>query len=102
VHLQIRRFDQPGECRSFAKGTFQLVTVGGMALGRASSESGWKWSEQVGPTVGTAYCEMEHVGIVISRRAAVRMADGTGHVMGPGDVFAIPSGHDSWSVSDEP
>jgi hypothetical protein len=102
MDLQIRRFDQPDESRSFEKGTFQLVTVGGMALGRASYEPGWKWSEHLGPTAGTALCEVEHVGIVISGRAAVRMADGTELVMGPGDVFAIPPGHDSWVVGDEP
>jgi quercetin dioxygenase-like cupin family protein len=102
MDLQIRRFDQPDERRSFVKGVFELVTAGGMTLGRASYEPGWKWSEHVGPTVGTPLCEVEHVGIVISGRAAVRMADGTELVMGPGDVFAIPAGHDSWVVGDVP
>jgi hypothetical protein len=30
------------------------------------------------------------------------MDDGTEVVMGPGDLFAVPSGHDSWVVGDEP
>ena len=42
------------------------------------------------------------MGIVLAGRAAVRMADGTELVMGPGDVFAIPPGHDSWVVGEEP
>ncbi len=42
------------------------------------------------------------MGVVISGRAAVRMADGTELVMGSGDVFAIPAGHDSWVVGEEP
>jgi quercetin dioxygenase-like cupin family protein len=102
MDLQIRRFDEPDESRSFEKGAFQLVTAGGMTLGRASYEPGWKWSEHVGPSVGTDLCEVEHVGIVISGRAAVSMADGTEVVIGPGDVFAIPPGHDSWVVGEEP
>jgi quercetin dioxygenase-like cupin family protein len=101
MDLQIRRFDEPDESRSFEKGLFQLVEVAGMTLGRASYDPGWKWSEHVGPLLGTELCEVEHVGIVISGRAALRMADGTELVMGPGDVFAIPAGHDSWVVGDE-
>jgi quercetin dioxygenase-like cupin family protein len=102
VDLQIRRFDQPDERRSFEKGTFQVVTAGGMTLGRASYEPGWRWSEHVGPTAGTELCEVEHVGMVLSGRAAVRMADGTEFVIAAGDVFAIPPGHDSWVLGEEP
>jgi len=40
--------------------------------------------------------------MVVSGRAAVRMDDGTEFVMEPGDLFAIPAGHDSWVVGDEP
>jgi len=32
------------------------VKVGGMTLGRAEYEPGWKWSSHVGPTVGAARC----------------------------------------------
>jgi mannose-6-phosphate isomerase-like protein (cupin superfamily) len=102
VDLQIRRFDQPDERRSFEKGAFQVVTAGGMTLGRASYEPGWRWSEHVGPTAGTELCEVEHVGMVLSGRAAVRMADGTELVIEAGDVFAIPPGHDSWVLGEEP
>ena len=46
-------------------------------------------------------CQVEHLGIVISGRAAV---SGPGYeaVMGPGDIFAVPPDHDSWVVGDEP
>ena len=40
--------------------------------------------------------------MVVSGRAAVLMDDGTEVVMGPGDVFYVPPGHDSWVVGDEP
>jgi hypothetical protein len=32
----------------------------------------------------------------------VKMDDGTELVMKPGDLFHVPSGHDSWVVGDEP
>ena len=56
----------------------------------------------MGAASGSALCDVEHVGIVVSGRAAVRMADGTEFVMEPGDLFEIPGGHDSWVVGDEP
>ena len=40
--------------------------------------------------------------MVVSGRAAVAMNDGKEFVMEPGDLFAIPPGHDSWVVGDEP
>jgi quercetin dioxygenase-like cupin family protein len=102
MELAIKRFDEPDERREFPLGSFDLVALGGMTVGRASYDPGWKWSDHVGAATGATSCEVEHVGIVVSGRAAVRMDDGTQLVMEPGDVFAIPAGHDSWVVGDEP
>jgi hypothetical protein len=102
MDLAIKRFGEPDELRKFPFGSFELVNLGDMTVGRASYDPGWKWSEHVGVATGAALCEVEHVGIVISGRAAVKMADGSEFVMEPGDLFAIPGGHDSWVVGDEP
>lgn len=102
MELSIKRFDEADERRDFPFGSFELVTLGGMTIGRASYDPGWKWSEHVGAATGEAMCGVEHLGYVVSGRAAVKMSDGTEFVMEPGDLFAIPSGHDSWVVGDEP
>jgi quercetin dioxygenase-like cupin family protein len=102
VDLVIKRFEKPDEVRTFTKGKFEIVKIGSMTIGRASYEPGWKWSEHVGPTTGAALCEIEHVGLVISGRAACRMNDGRYYEMKPGDLFYIGPGHDSWVVGDEP
>jgi quercetin dioxygenase-like cupin family protein len=47
-------------------------------------------------------CQVEHVGLVLSGRTAVRMADGTEYELGPGALFHVAPGHDSWVVGDEP
>ncbi len=39
---------------------------------------------------------------MLAGKAAVKMEDGREVVMGPGDFFSIPPGHDSWVVGDEP
>jgi quercetin dioxygenase-like cupin family protein len=100
--LETVNLNQPEKTREFPLGRFELFRIGGSSIGRASYEPGWRWSEHVAPTAGTELCEVEHLGMVVSGRAAVRMADGTERVLGPGDLFAIPPGHDSWVVGDEP
>ncbi len=80
----LKRFDAPDELRSFEKGTFALVHLGGMTIGQATYEPGWKWSTHVGPVAGTATCQVAHVGMVVSGRAAVAMEDGTIYELAPG------------------
>jgi quercetin dioxygenase-like cupin family protein len=98
----LKRFDQPDEVRTFEKGKFELVHIGGMTIGRAAYEPGWRWSVHVGRALGKASCDVEHVGIVISGRATAAMDDGRVFEMKPGDIFHIDPGHDSWVVGDEP
>jgi quercetin dioxygenase-like cupin family protein len=73
-----------------------------MTVGRATYEPGWRWSEHVAPIAGTGSCRIEHVGLVVSGQAVARMDDGREIVMREGDLFAVPPGHDSWVVGDEP
>jgi quercetin dioxygenase-like cupin family protein len=94
--------ESPTETRTFEKGRFELYRVGPMSIGRATYEPGWRWSEHVGAPTGEKWCEVEHVGMVVSGRAAVAMRDGTERVMEPGEFFYVPPGHDSWVVGDEP
>lgn len=98
----VKRFEQPDEARLFDKGRFEIVRVGGMTIGRATYQPGWRWSVHVGAKSGQAVCEVEHVGIVVSGRATAAMRDGRVIEMGAGDVFYIAPGHDSWVVGDEP
>jgi len=100
--ITIRRFQEPDEARAFERGRFELIRIGGLTVGRASYEPGWKWSEHVKPIAGTSSCRVEHVGLVVSGRAMVVMDDGPEIVLGPGDLFLIAPGHDSWVVGDEP
>ena len=62
MELQIRRFDRADETRTFEHGTFEVLRIGGMTIGRAVYQPGWRWSEHVGPVAGTATCQVEHLG----------------------------------------
>jgi len=98
----LKRFEEPDEVRVFEKGRFELVNVGGMTIGRASYEPGWKWSVHVGAATGAKSCQVEHVGMVVSGKATAAMDDGRVIEMKAGDVFYVPPGHDSWVVGNEP
>jgi hypothetical protein len=100
--LDIRRFDEPDERRTFEKGSFEQVALGGVTIGRASYEPGWKWSEHVGRAMGRTSCDVSHVGLVVSGHNRVTMDDGRVIDLGPGDLFAIGPGHDSEVIGDEP
>jgi quercetin dioxygenase-like cupin family protein len=101
--LVLKRFEDPDEVRSMEKGTFELVHIGGMTIGRATYEPGWKWSEHVGPSRGLRLCPVEHVGLVLSGTATAAFEDGTVQELTPGTLFYIPpTPHDSWVVGDEP
>ena len=98
----LKRFEQPDEVREFEKGRFEVVRIGGMTIGRATYEPGWKWSIHVGSGLGKTSCDVEHVGLVISGCATAAMDDGRVFEMKTGDLFYIEPGHDSWVVGDEP
>jgi quercetin dioxygenase-like cupin family protein len=102
MDLQLIALGDPAETREFVKGRFEVYRVGPMTLGRASYEPGWRWSEHVGAATGKAWCEVEHVGLVLSGRAMAAMRNGVERVMEPGQLFYVPPGHDSWVVGDEP
>jgi quercetin dioxygenase-like cupin family protein len=98
----LKKFSAPDDLRTFEKGKFELVEIGGMTLGRATYEPGWKWSEHVGKALGKKSCDVSHVGMVVSGRAMVLMDDGKEFEISAGDIFEIPPGHDSWVVGDAP
>ena len=102
LDVVLKRFEQPDETRVFEKGRFELVRIGGQTIGRASYEPGWKWSLHVGPEMGKKSCDVEHVGIVLSGKAAVAMDDGKFYEIKAGDLFYIAPGHDSWVIGNEP
>lgn len=103
IGIVLKRFDSPDEVRLMEKGKFEIVHLGGLTIGRATYEPGWKWSEHVGPTVGDTRCEVEHVGLVLSGTATASFDNGRFVNLRAGELFYIPPvPHDSWVVGNEP
>jgi hypothetical protein len=100
--VTLRRFDSPDEVRTFEKGRFEIVRVGGSVIGRATYQPGWRWSTHVGAPSGETRCSVGHLGLVVSGVATVAFDDGRVTELRPGDIFHVSNTpHDSWVVGDE-
>jgi len=99
---QLKSFGKPDEVREFPNGRLELMKVGGVTIGRAIFEPGWRWSTSVQPLAKTKSCEAPHFQYHVSGVLKVIMDDGTEYECKPGDVSLLPSGHDAWVVGKEP
>jgi len=61
---------------------------------------GWKWSVDIGPSLGQTLCEMTHIGRVVSGQFEVLDASGYVTSYGPGEAFHIVPRHDMWVVGE--
>jgi hypothetical protein len=95
-------FAAPDEVRSFERGEMRLLKIGGAEIGQLVLEPGWRWSEHVKPIAGTELCEAPHFQYHVRGTLHIVMGDGTEFDARPGDVTALPEGHDAWVVGDEP
>ena len=97
-----KSFEQPDDVVEFPRIRSRIVELGDLTVGELVSQPGWRWSEDMRPTIGGEWCQARHVGYVVSGRLGVDFSDGTHLELGPGDVFDIPPGHDGYTVGDEP
>ena len=103
LNVVLKTFEKPDDVRVFDRGRFEVVKIGGLTIGRATYQPGWKWSVHVSPLAGTPFCTVEHVGLVVSGVATAAFEDGRVVELTPGSLFYIPpEPHDSWVVGDEP
>lgn len=102
--LKKMSFDTPEEVRPFVddKGQVELVNQSAGAVGRATFQPGWRWSEHVKPLAGTDSCLAAHRGYFVSGRMKVVMDDGEEEEFEEGDFAVIPAGHDAWVIGEEP
>jgi hypothetical protein len=103
IDVVLKRFETPDEVREMTLGRFEIVRLGGMTLGRATYQPGWRWSLHVGGPGGADRCPVEHVGLVLAGIATVAFDDGRVIELKAGDLFHVPPiPHDSWVVGDQP
>ena len=93
----------PANQRPLSRGVGAAAHIGGLVIGRAILEPGWRWSEDVKPIVGTEWCEVHHLQLIVSGRLAVGLADSDEvDEFVAGDLIDIVPGHDAGVVGNEP
>jgi class 3 adenylate cyclase len=102
TRLQRKSFGSPEQVRDLGRGRMAVVNLDETAVGRMKLEPGWRWSVDVAPKVGTASCQIRHLGAAISGHLHVAVEDGSEMEIRGGDAYEIPPGHDAWVVGDEP
>jgi len=102
ANAERKDLQSPDEVRTFEKGKLELVNIGGGTVGKLTLEPGWRWSQHVKPIAGTEWCEAPHLQYHAAGRIHVVMSDGVEMEVGPGEVTALPQGHDAWVVGNDP
>ena len=97
-----KSFEKPDETREFSKGKAEILNIGGGQVGRLVFQPGWRWSNDLKPIAKTKSCEAPHFQYHVSGVLRVKMDDGAEFDCRPGDVSLLPSGHDAWTVGNEP
>jgi class 3 adenylate cyclase len=100
--LQAKPFADPDEIRTLPRAHVDIVTLDDASVALARWEPGWRWSIDLGPLTGTAWCPVHHLGYAMSGTLHVELEDGQTLEIHGGSVFEIPAGHDAWVVGPEP
>ncbi len=98
----IRSFNESDERVELPRLISEVISIGSLGVAHNIHQPGWCWSVDVRPSVGTAWCEVRHVGYAIRGHLELEFADGRTSEVSAGDVFDIPAIHDGRVVGAEP
>jgi hypothetical protein len=99
--IEVKNFAADGDVNEPNNARVETLNIGGQRVIKLTLMPGWKWSEDIKPTVGTDSCQARHLGVVMKGTVAARHDDGTEMTYSEGDAYAIAPGHDGWVVGDE-
>ena len=102
VRLQSKQLDEPDEIRQISNGTIRIYQMDDFVIGLmefARAGAGPPTSRR--PPAPSGAC-IDHVGIVMSGRMGIRLADGTSQEIMAGTAYRDPARHDAWVIGDEP
>ena len=96
-----KSFEAPDETRAFDYGAMDLLQIGGAEIGGSPCSP-----DGAGPTTSSPWRDRSVRGAAfpVSRGGNPAHRDGRWREFDarPGDVTALPQGHDAWVVGDEP
>jgi class 3 adenylate cyclase len=99
--LDSKSFEHPDELLELPLLTIKNVVLGEIHVAWRIYQPGWQWSQHVKPIVGTPSCLHHHQGVQLAGRMEVITDSGARRVVGPGEAYDIPPGHDGRVLGDE-
>jgi hypothetical protein len=93
---------QGAEHREVGGVELDTVAAGNCRVKRVVYPTGFRWSKNMKPLVGTERCMHAHVGFLARGQIHMEFADGCVLEFRAPQVIAIEPGHDGWVVGDEP
>ncbi len=96
-----KNLSDPDEVIRMSGVEMNVVDLGDLTVARAIHQPGWRWSTHIKPQVGGEWCQVRHVGVVVSGRLGVQFPDGTSYELEADDVYEIPPGHDGYTIGHE-
>ena len=101
--IEVKSFSSADEVNTnFNNARIEAVNVGGQRVLKLTLQPGWKWSDDVKPTVGTESCQATHLGVIVEGSVKAVHNDGTEATYHAGDAYSIQPGHDGMVVGDNP
>ena len=98
-----KNFDAPDQtAQPVEKVKIDTVEVNGVTLQRVTVQPSWRWSVDFKPVHSTDSCQTDHLLYMVSGKMGARMLNSKKVEFGPGDIVAIPPGHDGWCIGDQP
>jgi hypothetical protein len=94
-------FTKSVEERVFQNGKVELITIGGVTIGRIIFKPGWQWSRSVQPVAKVTSSDSPHFQFHVAGTMKIVMDDGTVRLCKPGAVSLLHSGRDAWVVGTE-
>jgi quercetin dioxygenase-like cupin family protein len=103
VKRERKSLSEPDQVLKMERGIIDVVNIADGAVGRATFQPGWRWSEHEKPVVGGGeYCAVPHLVYIVEGKLHMLMDDGAEFDLNAGDVASLPAGHDGWVVGNEP
>jgi hypothetical protein len=90
------------ERRTIGHVQLDVGRAGAVRVKRMVYPSGFRWSVDMKPIVGTALCMHAHVGFLARGEIHIEYADGCVVEHKAPQIVAIEPGHDGWVVGTEP
>ena len=101
IRRYTRSFSSPDDVIELAEIRSELIDLGGLTVSHDMHEPGWRWSTHIRQLVGTTWCEVRHIGVILRGRMHFLLEDGTEFEVEPLSLIDVPAGHDAWVAGDD-